>query len=91
MLECRARECFRSLDATPKSSPENNRQPEQDDCDRHERRAGDVSEQDEKDRDDGEDCCDVVVHSFPIVGLPTLPCKVVWSKILEQDRFRVPE
>ncbi len=37
------------------------------DCDRHERRAGDVSDQDEEDRDDGEDCCDVVVHSFPIV------------------------
>ena len=67
-------------------SSENNRQPEQDDCDRHERRAGDVSEQDEEDRDDGEDCCDVVVHSFPIVGLSTLPCEVIWSKILEQKR-----
>ena len=49
-------------------SPENDRQPEQDDCDRHERRAGNVSEQDEEDRDDGEDCCDVVIHSFSIVG-----------------------
>src|SRR4029453_4294566 len=57
------------------ASPENNRQPEQDDCDRHKRRAGDVSEQDEEDRDDGEDCCDVVVHSFSIVGLPTLRCE----------------
>ena len=44
-------------------STENNRQPEQDDCDRHERRAGDVSEQDKEDRDEGEDCCDVVVHT----------------------------
>jgi hypothetical protein len=57
------------------ASPENNRQPEQDDCDRHKRRAGDVSEQDEDDRDDGEDCCDVVVHSFSIVGLLTLRCE----------------
>jgi hypothetical protein len=57
------------------ASPENNRQPEQDDCDRHKRRAGDVSDQDEEDGDDGEDCCDVVVHSFPIVGLPTLRCE----------------
>jgi hypothetical protein len=57
------------------ASPENNRQPEQDDCDRHKRRAGDVSDQDEEDRDDGEDCCDVVVHSFSIVGLPTLRCE----------------
>ena len=48
------------------ASSENNRQPEQDDCDRHKRRAGDVSDQDEEDRDDGEDCCDVVVHSFSI-------------------------
>jgi hypothetical protein len=46
------------------ASPENNRQPKQDDCDRYKRRAGDVSDQDEDDRDDGEDCCDVVVHSF---------------------------
>jgi hypothetical protein len=30
------------------ASPENNRQPEQDDCDRHKRRAGDVSDQDEE-------------------------------------------
>jgi hypothetical protein len=57
------------------ASSENNRQPEQDDCDRHKRRAGDVSDQDEDDRDDGEDCCDVVVHSFSIVGLPTLRCE----------------
>ncbi len=57
------------------ASPENNRQPEQDDCDRHKLRAGDVSDQDEEDRDDGEDCCDVVVHSFSIVGLPTLRCE----------------
>jgi hypothetical protein len=57
------------------ASPENNRQPEQDDCDRHKRRAGDVSDQDEDDRDDGEDCCDVVVHSFSIVGLLTLRCE----------------
>jgi hypothetical protein len=56
------------------ASPENNRKPEQDDCDRHKRRAGDVSDQDEDDRDDGEDCCDVVVHSFSIVGLPPLRC-----------------
>jgi hypothetical protein len=51
-------------------SPENNCQPEQDDGDRHERRAGDISDQDEDDCDDGEDCCDAVIHSFPIVGLP---------------------
>jgi hypothetical protein len=51
------------------ASPENNRQPEEDDCDRHERRAGDVSDQDEDDRDDGEDCSDVVVHSFYVLGL----------------------
>jgi hypothetical protein len=57
------------------ASPENNRQPEQDDCDGHKRRAGDVSDQDEEDGDNGEDCCDVVVHSFPIVGLPTLRCE----------------
>jgi hypothetical protein len=63
------------------ASPENNRQPEQDDCDRHKRRAGHVSKQDEEDRDDGEDCCDVVVHSFPIVGFPTLPREVTWSKV----------
>ena len=49
-------------------SAENDRQPEQDDCDRHERRASDVSEQDEENRDDGEDCSDVVVHSFAVVG-----------------------
>jgi len=46
------------------ASTENNRQREQDHCDRYERRAGDVSEQDEDDRDDREDCCDVEVHSF---------------------------
>ena len=51
------------------ASPENNRQPEQDDCDRHKRRAGDVSDQDEEDGDNGEDCSDVVVHSFYILGL----------------------
>jgi hypothetical protein len=51
------------------ASPENNRQPEQDNCDRHERRAGDVSDQDEDDRDDGEDCSDVVVHGFYVLGL----------------------
>jgi len=51
------------------ASPENNCRSEQDDCDRHERRAGDVGDQDEDDRDDGEDCSDVVVHSFYIVGL----------------------
>jgi hypothetical protein len=42
------------ISMTQCASPENNRQCEQDDCDRHERRAGDVSEQDEDDRDDGE-------------------------------------
>ena len=62
------------------ASTENNRQREQDDCDRYERSAGDVSEQDEDDRDDGEDCCDVVVHSFPIVGLPTLLCETTWKQ-----------
>ena len=56
------------LNPTQSLAPENNRQPEEDDCDRHERRAGDVSDQDEDDRDDGEDCCDAVAHSFPIVG-----------------------
>jgi hypothetical protein len=70
-------------------SPENNRQPEQDDCDRHERRAGDVSEQDEEDRDGGEDCCDVVVHSFPVVGLPTLPCDVIRNKVFRKNRDRL--
>jgi hypothetical protein len=73
--------CFLAASKTSASaSPENNRQREQDDCDRYERRAGDVSEQDEDDRDDGEDCCDVVVHSFPIMGLPTLPCEVIWKQ-----------
>ena len=62
------------------ASPENNRQREQDDCDRYERRAGDVSEQDEDDRDGGENCCDVVVHSFPIVGLPTLLYEAIWKQ-----------
>src|SRR6266699_5252629 len=81
----------RSLNTTPKSSPENNRQPEKDDRNRHERRASDVSEQDEDDRDDGKDCCDVVVHSFPIVGLPRLSCDVIGSKVFEPDRFRVLE
>ncbi len=57
------------------ASPENNCQSEQDDCDRHERRAGDVSDQDEDDRDDGEDCCDVVVHSFYIMGLRRFGCE----------------
>jgi len=57
------------------ASSENNRQPEQDNCDRHKGRAGDVSDQDEDDRDDGENCWDVVVHSFSIVGLPTLKCE----------------
>jgi hypothetical protein len=56
------------LDPAERVSAENDRQPEQDDCDRHERRASDVSEQDEENRDDGEDCSDVVVHSFPVVG-----------------------
>src|SRR6266487_3071555 len=63
----KADECGLLLNPAESTSPENNRQREQDDCDRHERRAGDVSEQDEEDRDDGEDCCEVVVHSFPIV------------------------
>jgi len=67
-------------------SYENNGQREQDDCDRHKRRAGDVGDQDEDNRDDGKDCCDVVVHSFAIVGLPTLSCEVIWSKVFEQDR-----
>src|SRR6266496_918203 len=87
----RFRARFFELNPAECVSPENNGQPEQDDCDRHERRTGDVSEQDEEDRDDGEDCCDVVVHSFPVVGLRTLPCEVIWGKILEQDRFRVLE
>ena len=56
------------LDPAKCASAENDRQPEQDDCDRHERRPGDVSEQDEENRDDGEDCCDVQVHSFLVVG-----------------------
>jgi hypothetical protein len=57
------------LNSTQSLSAENNRQPQQDDRDRHERRARNVSDQDEDDRDNGEDCCDAVVHSFPIVGL----------------------
>ena len=56
--------CLAVSQTSASASPENNRQPEQDDCDRHKRRAGDVSDQDEDDRDDGEDCWDVVVHSF---------------------------
>src|SRR4029077_7023315 len=60
-------DCGLFLKPAGSASPENNRQPEQDHCDRHEWRTGDVSEQDEEDRDDGEDCCDVVIHSFPIV------------------------
>jgi hypothetical protein len=63
------------LNPAERVSAENDCQPEQDDCDRHERRAGDVSEQDEENRDDGEDCSDVVIHSFPIVGLPRVPRK----------------
>ena len=89
MLNVEARPDFLShfeLDPADCVSPENNRQPEQDDCDRHERRAGDVSKQDEENRDDGEDCSDVVVHSFPVVILPMLPCEVIRSKILEQDQ-----
>src|SRR6202011_3098051 len=76
IMESRKVRCFLAVSkASDSASPENNRQREQDDCDRYERRAGDVSDQDEDDRDDSEDCCDVVVHSFPIVGLPTLPCE----------------
>jgi hypothetical protein len=68
--------CFLAVSQTSASaSSENNRQREQDDRDRHKRRAGDVSDQDEEDRDGGEDCCDVVVHSFSIVCLPTLRCE----------------
>jgi len=65
-------DCGLLLNPAESASPENNRQPEQDHCDRQERRTGDVSEQDEEDRDDGEDCCDVVVHGVPIVYLVRL-------------------
>ena len=71
MLNVEARPDFLShfeLDPADCVSPKNSRQPEQDDCDRHERRAGDVSKQDEENRDDGENCCDGIVHSFPNVG-----------------------
>jgi hypothetical protein len=68
------------LDPAECASAENNRQSEQNDCDRHEWRACDVSEQDEEDGDDGEDCCDVVLHNFS-VGLP----EVTLSVCLEQD------
>ena len=75
-VKARKVRCFLAVSQTSASaSPENNRQPEQDDCDRHKRRAGDVSDQDEEDGDNGEDCCDVVVHNFSIVGLPTLRCE----------------
>src|SRR6266480_4579976 len=67
VASAKADDCGLLLNPAESASPENNRQSEQNDCDRHERRAGDVSEQDEKDRDDGEDCGEVVVHSFPIV------------------------
>jgi hypothetical protein len=67
------------------ASSENDRQPEQDDCDRHERRAGDISEQDEENRDDGEDCCDVVVHSFPIV----YRVRLSGARFLKQNRCRL--
>jgi len=60
-------DCGLPLNPSESASTENNRQPEQDDCDWHQRRAGDVSEQDEEDRDAGENCCEVVVHSFSIV------------------------
>src|SRR5436190_18437749 len=67
LASAKADDCRLLLNPAKSGSTENNRQPEQDDCDRHERRAGDVSEQDEEDRDNGEDCCEVVVHSFPTV------------------------
>lgn len=63
------------LDPAERASAENDRQPEQDDSNRHERRAGDVSEQDEEDRDDGEDCGDVVVHNFLSWVLQMLSCE----------------
>src|SRR5437764_570711 len=67
VASAKADDCGLLLNPAESASPENNRQSEQNDCDRHKRRAGDVSEKDEKDRDDGEDCGEVVVHSFPIV------------------------
>jgi len=67
MFVAAVEDCGLLLNPAESASPENNRQSEQNDCDRHERRAGDVSQQNEKDRDDGEDCGEVVVHSFPIV------------------------
>ena len=68
------------LNPTQSLSPENNRQAKQNHCDRHKRRAGDVSDQDEDDREDRENCCNAVVHSFLLMGWPTLPCKVIGSK-----------
>jgi hypothetical protein len=77
------------LNPTQSLSPENNREPEQDDCDRYEWRAGDVSNQDEDGRDDGEDDCDAVVHRFSIVGVPTLPREVIWTKVCPRSLLRV--
>jgi hypothetical protein len=45
-------------------SSENNRQRKENNCDRHKWRASEISRQDEEDRDDSEDCCDVVLHNF---------------------------
>ena len=67
MFVAAVEDCGLLLNPAESACPENNRQPEQNDCDWHEWRAGDVSEQDEEYRDDGEDCCEIVVHSFPIV------------------------
>ena len=51
-------------------SSENNGQSKEDNRDRHQGRTGDVSQQNEEDRDDGEDCCDVVLHNFLSWGFP---------------------
>src|SRR5213078_1321531 len=83
VASAKADDCGLLLNPAESASPENNRQSEQNDCDRHKRRAGDVSEKDEKDRDDGEDCGEVVVHSFPIVYASGIVC----SKVFERNRF----
>ena len=78
---------YRVLNATEWASSENNRQPKKNNCDRHQRRAGDISQQDEEDRDDGKDGCDVVLHNFSLVSLPRLWRELVCSKVPEQIDF----
>jgi hypothetical protein len=61
-----------ALNPAKRVSSENNRERKENNCDRHKRRASEISRQDQEDRDDSEDCCDVVLHNFLSRGLPTL-------------------